>query len=194
MMLDPSSPLGTPLAGVDSVYLVRHAQPADMRDERLRYDIPPGPPLSPTGRTQAAMAAEFLQGDPPAIIYTSPLERALQTAQVIAARLGTPLAIDERLAEHRREESDQQVAIRLANFWHERVTTAAPRGIALITHGSPIRLILAALGDILTSHPEHYRFDHGNIVPFAGIWRARCTASQRDGRRWDLALVFRTLA
>ena len=56
----------------------------------------------------------------------SPLDRALQTAQIIAAQLGVPLAIDERLAEHRREETAEQVAARVAAFWYERVTTAPP--------------------------------------------------------------------
>jgi broad specificity phosphatase PhoE len=180
-----------------TVYLIRHAQPVNLGDANLRYDAPPGPPLSADGRAQAAMAANFLTGKPPTVVYTSPLDRAMQTAQIIAAQLGAPLAIDERLAEHRREETAEQVAARVAEFWRERVTSAPPDPlcIALVSHGSPIKLMLTPLGDVWMADPERYKFDYGNIVPHAGIWRARCEAVSRDHTcRWELALIFRTFA
>ena len=182
--------------GSHIVYLIRHAQPANLGDASLRYDVPPGPPLSPDGRAQAAMAADFLTSNPPMVIYTSPLDRAMQTAQIIAAQLGVPLAIDERLAEHRREETAEQVFARVAAFWYERVTTAppGPLRVALVSHGSPIKLLMTPLGDVWTADPDRYKFDSGNVLPHAGIWRARCEAA--DGRldKWELALIFRTLA
>lgn len=176
-----------------TVYLIRHGEPTTFSDARgLRYDVPPGPPLSTDGRAQAAMAANFLTGSPPSVVYASPLDRAMQTAQIITTQLGVPLAIDERLAEHHREETADQVVVRMVAFWYERVTTASPGCIALVSHGSPIRLILAALGDVLTANPERYRFDHGNIVPPAGIWRARCATTNAQPGYWELALIFRT--
>lgn len=176
-----------------TVYLIRHAEPAAWGDGSVRYDAPPGPPLSTEGRAQAAMAADFLVGSPPTVVYTSPLDRALQTTQIITARLGAPMAIDERLAEHRRDETSEQVADRLAAFWRERVTTATGSlCVALVSHGSPIRALLALLGDVWTADPERYRFDHGNIAPPAGIWRARCAATDSRPVRWELALIFRT--
>lgn len=188
---------GTPAAnGGNSrqrtVYLIRHAQPDQA--PHLRYDVPPGPTLSAAGHLQALLAASFLHSRPPLVIYTSPLERAVQTAQIIAGQLDVPLALDERLAEHRREETGEQVAARILQFWCERVTLASSDCIALVSHGSPIRAMLAALGDVLTTHPEYYRFDYGNIAPMAGIWRARCIAPDIHPGRWELALIFRTLA
>ena len=182
--------------GSHIVYLIRHAQPANLGDASLRYDVPPGPPLSPDGRTQAAMAASFLTSNPPTVIYTSPLDRALQTAQIIAAQLGVPLAIDERLAEHRREETAELVFARVAAFWYERVTTAppSPLRIALVSHGSPLKLMMTPLGDVWTTDPDLYRFDYGNIVPHAGIWRARCDVTNSHLDKWELALIFRTFA
>ena len=179
-----------------TVYLIRHAQPVNLGDASLRYDVPPGPPLSTEGRAQAAMAASFLAGNPPTVVYTSPLDRAIQTAQIMAAQLGVPLAIDERLAEHRREEAADHVAARVAEFWHERVASALPgsQRVALVSHGSPIKLMLAPLGDVWTADPERYRFDYGNIVPHAGIWRARCTLADNHLCTWELALIFRTFA
>ena len=182
--------------GSHIVYLISHAQPADLGDASLRYDVPPGPPLSPDGRAQAAMAANFLTSHSPTVIYTSPLDRTLQTAQIIAAQLDVPVAIDERLAEHRREEMAEQVAARVAAFWYERVTTAPPGllRIALVSHGSPIKLLMTPLGDVWTADPEWYKFDSGNIVPHAGIWRARCEAVNGYPGQWELALIFRTFA
>ncbi len=174
-----------------TVYLIRHAQP--IQAASLRYDVPPGPPLSADGQRQALMVASFLHNHPPLVIYTSPLDRALQTAQIIAAQLGAPLALDERIAEHRREETDEQVIARVIEFWRQRVSNAAPRCIALVSHGSPIRAMLAALGDVLVTNPEHYRFDAGNIAPHAGVWRARRRATVPSAG-WELALIFRTFA
>jgi broad specificity phosphatase PhoE len=85
-----------PATYTHTVYLIRHAQPASLGDANLRYDVPPGPPLSTDGRAQAAMVASFLVSSPPTVIYTSPLDRALQTAQIMALQLGVPLVIDER--------------------------------------------------------------------------------------------------
>lgn len=170
-----------------TVYLIRHAQP--VQDASVRYDIPPGPALASAGRMQAQMVASFLQSNPPLIVYTSPLDRALQTAHIIAAQLDVPLALDERLAEHRRHETNEQVIARVAEFWRQRVDGVASRCIALVSHGSPIKAMLSRLGDLLVANPQHYVFDEGNIAPHAGVWRAR-----RLAHRWDMALIFRTFA
>lgn len=170
-----------------TVYLIRHAQP--VQDASVRYDVPPGPALSSAGRAQAQMVASFLQSNPPLIVYTSPLDRALQTAHIIATQLDVPLALDERLAEHRRHETNNQVVTRVAEFWHQRVDGVASRCIALVSHGSPIKAMLSMLGDLLVTNPHYYEFDAGNIAPHAGVWRAR-----RIAQRWDVALIFRTFA
>lgn len=64
------------------IYLVRHGQTEWNRQERFRgrIDIP----LNETGQRQAELAAVYLQGKPIAAVYTSPLQRALQTAWPIA--------------------------------------------------------------------------------------------------------------
>ncbi len=62
----------------------------------------------------------------------------------------------------------------------------------LVSHGSPIRAMLGMLGDVLTIDPKCYRFDHGNIVPPAGIWRARYISADGQPCQWELALIFRT--
>ena len=69
------------------VYLIRHATPDWSRTD-IRYDIPPGPPLTSQGEAEAQQLGEFLQTIPVKHIYASPLERTSRTAQIAAAALG----------------------------------------------------------------------------------------------------------
>ena len=65
-----------------SIYLVRHGQTAWNKEEifRGRTDVP----LDETGLKQAELAGEYFKGIEIGAIYSSPLSRALQTAQKIA--------------------------------------------------------------------------------------------------------------
>lgn len=60
---------------------------------------PGDPRLTDRGREQAASVAELLASEDVAAVYSSPLRRALETAAVIANRLGRELVLDERLQE-----------------------------------------------------------------------------------------------
>jgi phosphohistidine phosphatase len=79
------------------LYLLRHAHAGDPAtwdgpDERR--------PLSEKGEKQADRLGRFLAGvgfQPDAVI-SSPKTRAAQTAEIVAARLGIPVGVDERLA------------------------------------------------------------------------------------------------
>lgn len=59
----------------------------------------PGLHLADAGLRQAERVAERLAALPVAALYSSPLERALETAQPTADRLGLPVTIDGGLAE-----------------------------------------------------------------------------------------------
>jgi broad specificity phosphatase PhoE len=80
-------------------YLIRHGEV--MNPNHVVYADLPGFGLSASGLRQAAAAADKLRHDPPVLVVTSPLERALETAQVIAAAAGSPVEPDERLTEWR---------------------------------------------------------------------------------------------
>jgi phosphohistidine phosphatase len=75
------------------VYLCRHAKAAPGDPDETRE-------LTGKGRKQAAELGERLASlpRPPAVVLTSPLVRARQTAQAIASATGAPLAIERRLA------------------------------------------------------------------------------------------------
>lgn len=64
------------------IYLVRHGQTEWNRQERFRGHI--DIPLNEVGHTQAQSLAAYLQKKPITAVFTSPLQRALQTAIPIA--------------------------------------------------------------------------------------------------------------
>lgn len=63
------------------VYLVRHGEQQD-----AEHGMPDGP-LSARGRRQAALIADRLSGVPLDAVWHSPLQRAAQTAEIVAERL-----------------------------------------------------------------------------------------------------------
>src|ERR1700691_6531692 len=79
------------------VHLVRHGEVAN--PTRVLYGRLPGFRLSEDGQLMAKAAADFLAGRDVTVLRSSPLERARQTAEPIAAQLGLPVEVDERLIE-----------------------------------------------------------------------------------------------
>ena len=79
------------------LHLVRHGE-VDNPDGVL-YGRLPGFHLSADGRLMAKAAADFLAGRDVTVLRSSPLERALETAEPIAARVRARGRIDERLIE-----------------------------------------------------------------------------------------------
>jgi probable phosphoglycerate mutase len=78
-------------------YFGRHGESEWNAENRLcgRTDVS----LSEAGRRQAARLAERLRALPPDAIYTSPLRRAMETAEIIAQGTGLTPAVDERIIE-----------------------------------------------------------------------------------------------
>ncbi len=77
--------------------LVRHGESEWNRLGRYagQHDVP----LSEQGKQQARRLAERLKSEPLAAIYTSPLQRARDTANAIAERRRVPVTVEPRLAE-----------------------------------------------------------------------------------------------
>jgi len=57
-------------------------------------------PLTEEGRAQAAALAERLSGEGITHIYSSPVMRAVQTAEIVSQALGLPFTIEEALREN----------------------------------------------------------------------------------------------
>lgn len=77
--------------------LARHGETASNRDGLGlgRQDVP----LTERGRLQAEALAEALADVQVAAVYSSPLRRAFETAEAIAARRGLAVVVDEGLTE-----------------------------------------------------------------------------------------------
>jgi len=82
---------------VSIVHLVRHGRVENPGD--LVYGVLPGFRLSEVGRVEAARQAKRLAGRDIGYVVASPLERAEETAEVIAAPHGLPVHADARLVE-----------------------------------------------------------------------------------------------
>ncbi|MCZ7553792.1 MAG: hypothetical protein B6D39_08800 [Anaerolineae bacterium UTCFX2] len=78
--------------------LIRHGENEYVKKGRIA-GRQPGVHLNDKGRAQAQALAEKLADAPVKAIYSSPLERALETAQPIAARLGLEVVQREGLTE-----------------------------------------------------------------------------------------------
>src|SRR5258708_40076007 len=79
------------------VHLVRHGEVDN--PNHVLYGRIPGYHLSEAGRLMAKAAADFLAGRDVTVIRSSPLERAVETAEPIAAEVGLPLHVGGRLSE-----------------------------------------------------------------------------------------------
>jgi broad specificity phosphatase PhoE len=79
------------------VHLLRHGEVHN--PGHVLYGRLPGYHLSANGRMMAVAAADFFAGRPVAAIFASPLERAQETAQPVAERLGLTITTDDRLIE-----------------------------------------------------------------------------------------------
>ena len=85
------------MAEITVVHLLRHGEVSNPNG--VLYGRLPGYHLSANGRLMAAAAADFFAERPVAALFASPLERAQETAQPVAERLGLEIVTDERLIE-----------------------------------------------------------------------------------------------
>jgi broad specificity phosphatase PhoE len=109
------------------IYLARHGQTAYNHERRFQGQQPV--PLDETGRVQAGELAERAAAHGFAALWCSPLLRARETADVVAARLGMEPREDARLME-----TD-------AGAWTDRtfedVQAEAPEAFAAFVAGDP---------------------------------------------------------
>ncbi len=84
-----------PMSGDARTFLVRHGEVHN--PDRIVYADLDGFALSDLGRAQAAATASRLPSG--STLVASPLERAVETAEIIAAELGSVVTIDENLTE-----------------------------------------------------------------------------------------------
>src|SRR5580704_6098520 len=79
------------------VHLLRHGEVDNPHG--IIYGRLPGYHLSANGRAMAQAAADYFAERAVVALYSSPLERAQETALPVAERLGLPIVTDDRLIE-----------------------------------------------------------------------------------------------
>jgi probable phosphoglycerate mutase len=123
--------------GVTEIWLVRHA---DVYDELGEVS---DPPLSRLGQEQAKRLAQRLQSLEIRAVYSSPHQRALQTAKALRDRV----AVDPRLAEARAaytagkveiQEDPDAVVERMQHAVDEAVAAHPGGRVVMVTHGIAI--------------------------------------------------------
>jgi len=172
------------------VHFVRHGEVANPRG--VIYGRLPGYHLSEDGRMMAKAAADFLAGRDITALRSSPLDRAVETAEPIAAQLGVEPEIDERLIEPWNHFEGKTFGVgdgslRNPQHWFYLRNPLRP------SWGEPYRQVahrvLAAAADAARAAAGHQAVCVSHQLP---IWVARRAAEDRrlwhDPRRRQCAL------
>ncbi len=172
------------------MYLIRHATP-DWGRKDLLYHVVPGPPLTDLGKAEAAALGNYLEKVGVDKLYSSPLERGLHTAQIAGGLAGAEVIIHPGLLEWQPGEAMVDIINRFWPVFKLAVEDGiGGRKVGLVTHGGPIGALLEKLGmddDALRSNRV---YDHNNLLPPAGVWRATRPSAEQE---WRLSLVFRPI-
>ncbi|MBI4926558.1 MAG: histidine phosphatase family protein [Anaerolineae bacterium] len=136
--------------------LIRHGQ-TDWNVEG-RYQGQSDVPLNETGRAQAACLAAQLQAERFSAVYTSDLQRAAETARILASPQGLPVHTDMRLREINQGEWEGQlvgvIQTRYEALWKMRSAnpgSVRPPGGETVEEVS--RRVCAALDELAERHP-----------------------------------------
>jgi probable phosphoglycerate mutase len=145
---------------VTTFLLVRHGETDWNAAGRLQGHT--DEPLNDYGRRQARELAERLAAEDVDAIYASDLARARETAEIVGARLGLPVALDPDLREKHWGTwegltGDERAHVELVGESTEahrertmralgRIASAHPAGrVVVVTHGGSLRRVQAAL-------------------------------------------------
>jgi broad specificity phosphatase PhoE len=154
-----------------SLVIIRHGETTWNRERRIMGDA--DVPLSEPGRWQCAAAAAVLTGFEIDRIVTSPLTRAVETAELISEVLDVPVATDEDLVEvrfgHWQGKTYEEIIRDPAceRFFQDPESNPTPggetivdvqnRGLAALDRAAPgRRTLFVSHGDIIRSTLCHY--------------------------------------
>jgi probable phosphoglycerate mutase len=192
-----------PFAGRGIFFLVRHGETEWNRERRVMGRL--GIPLSDAGRAQVDRLIPMLAPPGIAAVWTSPLSRARETADLLARGLGDlPVHVDEDLTEvdygawegrtfaelvvepayHAYHRDPEGAAVpgaseRLSEVRDRvlgalaRIAAALPgERVLVVSHGDPIRLVLAACLGLSVAEMRRLRVDTAAVSGFeaTGDW------------------------
>ena len=147
--------------------LIRHGLPLHVENEHGR---PADPALSDRGRAQADRMADWLARERIDRLYSSPLQRARQTAEPLAARHELSIELHPGVAEYDRHDSTYVPMERLKEVDYERWQSIM-RGDAIPDFEEFAGQAVAALEEIVEANPGKRVAVtcHGGVI---NVWTA----------------------
>jgi len=142
--------------------LVRHGE-TYWNDERRIQGGDSDIELNDTGLEQVRKLAAFLENEPITAIFSSPLQRATATAEVIASHHQLPVEIDQGLRELRVGELEGMSVSNLSTtfsqflmqWWQDRGTMKLPNGESLVELQQRAWKVIERLLERHKTSPEH---------------------------------------
>jgi broad specificity phosphatase PhoE len=173
------------------VHLLRHGEVDN--PGKVLYGRLPGYHLSERGQEMARRLADFLAHHDTTVLVSSPLERAQETAEPLAAKLGLPVHSDDRLTEADNKFQGLTVgvgdgALRNPRYWRHLWNPFTPSwGEPYVEVSRRMRL---AVADAARQARGHEAVLVSHQMP---IWVARLAAEHRpfvhDPRRRECSLA-----
>jgi len=176
-------------ATVNTVYFVRHGEnPANLTREFSYRSV--DYPLTEKGIRQAEQTAAYFAGRTVDAIYSSPLKRALQTAQIIGAATGHGVGVVEELREVNCGSLEGQTPTAVLWAIHDRIMERWDAGDhdATFPSGEDYHTLVARARDALARMVEGRDGQHIVAVTHGGIVKATMKDVCRDA---DLHLIRR---
>lgn len=175
-----------------TMYLVRHGEVYNPNN--IIYGRLPNFSLSKKGEKELKKTAEFLKDKAIDIIYSSPLQRAQQSAKIIQKNLTLPTIhiadeiteiqtsyqgrqfseLDELQSEvylkplNPSDETIEQIAKRMKKFIEKLAIEQQGKHIILISHGDPIMILRAVIENKL---PSFYVLQKGPYIHHGEVYK-----------------------
>jgi len=176
-----------------TIYLIRHGEANN--PEGIIYGRLPKFGLSALGKKEAEEVAEFLKDKDISAIYSSPLERTKQTAEIIQKQLGLKeIHFSEQITEGKTsyegkkfksldklqsevylkpldpsDETLDEIAQRMMIFLHGVINMNDGKQVVIVSHGDPIMALKAKI-----KHPsrplEFLSFKTDNYIQHAEVY------------------------
>jgi broad specificity phosphatase PhoE len=156
-----------------TVLVARHGEAE--HESELLSDA--GGSLTATGRAQSRELADCLADRNVALVYTSPLSPAVQTAEIVAGRLGCSVRVREAFVEPPADDSAEHVIARMSAGLEEIADLHRGETVLVVTHGWVMGLVLPHLAANL---PD----SHGVGRPLPGCCPVRMSV---DADGWHCA-------
>lgn len=175
-----------------TIYLIRHGEVEN--PEQIWYGRLPGYGLSKRGKKEITQTAHYLADKKIAHLYTSPLQRAQESMEIIKEKLKmpeiftsedllevksvfqgkpisvvTPMRFDWFFTRERGKTDDKMEGVRdrMHNFLRTMHTKHPHETVAALSHGDPLMIIKAHINGLpmsLDSIREGHYLSHGEVL------------------------------